>query len=127
MTSLAPLPAFAPLPSPALPPRPVSGAAVTVAVLLTALVSAGLALIGLLVLGLSAMCFDGGSSPQASTCAGIALTFSAYAFATLLVPVIVGIAGTRARDRGVFGRVLACGLLAYLPALAAFGWLFAAA
>lgn len=124
MTSLAPLRSTVP---PALPRRPPSRGATTVAVLLTALVSAALSLIGLLVLGLSAMCSDGGSSPQASTCAVTALTFSAYAFATLLVPIVVGVAGARARDRGVFARVLAGGLLAYLPAVAALVWVFSGA
>lgn len=87
------------------------------ALLVATALSLALAYCGLLALGLSAMCYDPGPSPQADACALDAHIFTGMCAATLLIPVATGFWARRASTpTGIRNRVAIC-LLFYLPPL----------
>ena len=109
------------MPPQAAPSRRPSTAAIVVPVVLTGLVSVALAFLGLMALAFSALCHDPGPGARADACASLVVAFGFCAIASVVVPVVIGVAGARARDRATYAAwAIAATVVGYLPAAVTF-------
>lgn len=76
------------------------------------------ALAGMMIFGLSAMCYDPGRSAKADACVADAWTTVGACVATLAIPVVIGLWAGRARSTShAVGRIIACFACYLIPVL----------